>query len=468
MIQSTLGLNDSSATTTFSIASGATLDIAGQMIDGATSGQQITLSGGGTLQIDNANNTFSGGTTVQNGTLQISSTGTLGSGPLTFNPVQSTDSAIVTVQNSIQINNLSQSAEGGGSAQLNIAPSMNVTLNQTASASFGGVVSLGAGSTLAVQQNSANVLTIGAAPSFGKSSTLAIKSGTVAFNTNAANATISGTGAQATVAAGATLQLTGSALALSSGSNSASVANDGTFQIVGVSNQTVGAVASLSPPTTDADGAEVYTGDTIVGDGTNNASLVASQILQNSLTINAGSTVTILPSSGGSNDVNSATSANSAAVGSASVPSVSSSLGTAASDPLEAIQDAESSGAISTMLATVLEDRLAAIERLAATDPQLNVSLLENRVLALLPANVDLLSINDPPASTANADSITADGVDPSAATNLAVPFDGATTLSVAPPHLVAAAVPEPASLLLAAVGALGLMLIALRRNLCY
>ena len=43
----------------------------------------------------------------------------------------------------------------------------------------------------------------------------------------------------------------------------------------------------------------VYSGNTTVGDGTNAANLTATQILQNTLTINAGSTVTIAPSGSG-------------------------------------------------------------------------------------------------------------------------------------------------------------------------
>ena len=46
----------------------------------------------------------------------------------------------------------------------------------------------------------------------------------------------------------------------------------------------------------NAGGATVYTGSTVVGNGSSAAQLTATQILQNTLTINAGSTVTIAPS----------------------------------------------------------------------------------------------------------------------------------------------------------------------------
>src|ERR1700728_4579542 len=53
--------------------------------------------------------------------------------------------------------------------------------------------------------------------------------------------------------------------------------------------------------TGDVQGGSVttYSGNTTVGDGTNAANLTATQILQNTLTINAGSTVTIAPSGTG-------------------------------------------------------------------------------------------------------------------------------------------------------------------------
>ncbi len=461
MIQSTLALNDSSALATFNIAAGAALDIAGQIIDGPNAGQQTKLTGGGTLQLDNANNTYSGGTTVQNGSLTISSTGTLGSGALTFNPAGVTDSAIVTVQNSVQLNNLSQQVSSLGSAQFNVGPSANVTLNQTASASFGGVVNLGAGSTLTVQQNSTSLLSIGAAPSFGSSSTLAIKSGTVAFSTGATNATVSDSTARVTVAAGATLQLVGSALALSSGANSASLANDGTFQIVGASNQTVGVVSSLSPPTTDTNGAAAYTGETIVGDGTNPATLVVSQILQNSLVINAGSTVAILPQTVASDDANAAIAVDST-VASAVSASVSSPKVNDEADLLATIREAASTGAISPSTEVALENRLAVIERLSASDPNLDTSFLESRILALLPTNADLPSIGELPGFNANAEFAATGSGDSVASVEAIAGADFSANGIAAVPGFNMLPVPEPGSLFLAAVGALAELLVVL------
>ena len=59
------------------------------------------------------------------------------------------------------------------------------------------------------------------------------------------------------------------------------------------SSQSVSLITGTASP--DANGATVYDGDTVVGTATQSASLTATQILQNTLTINNGSSVTIVP-----------------------------------------------------------------------------------------------------------------------------------------------------------------------------
>ena len=105
--------------------------------------------------------------------------------------------------------------------------------------------------------------------------------------------------------------------------------------------------------------ATAYSGNTTVGDGNTAASLTATQILQNSLTINAGSTVTIAPS--GSGGTMTASPSGSAVVATSDAMTDS---GDPTSDPLAAIQAAIASGAISSTTGQVLENRIAAIERL--------------------------------------------------------------------------------------------------------
>ena len=70
--------------------------------------------------------------------------------------------------------------------------------------------------------------------------------------------------------------------------------------LTGAATETVGTISGDTHQITDgSQQVTVYSGNTTVGDGTNAASLTATQILQNTLTINAGSTVTIAPSGSG-------------------------------------------------------------------------------------------------------------------------------------------------------------------------
>ena len=85
-------------------------------------------------------------------------------------------------------------------------------------------------------------------------------------------------------------------------------------------------------PDSSSVNATAYSGNTTVGDGMNAASLTATQILQNSLTINAGSTVTIAPSGGGS--MSAAPAAADAVAPSAATADSGSNDAAAGSDPL--------------------------------------------------------------------------------------------------------------------------------------
>jgi hypothetical protein len=215
--------------------------------------------------------------------------------------------------------------------------------------------------------------------------------------------------------------------------------------------------------------ATTYGGDTVVGTATAAASLTATQILQNSLTINAGSTVTILPSGSG---VSSAAGTASAA---ANTAPLANSAGNTDSDtdPTAAIQAAIASGAISSPTGERLKNRIAAIERLQASDPGLDVSLLEDRVMAAVPsldwptsvsmaqspneASSVLLNPNSAAEDLSGADSRLSDESSDLFASNA----DGGGST---------AAVPEPSALLLAAIGGVAIggvaiALAALRRN---
>ena len=214
--------------TTFNIAGGSILDVSGPISESAShTGQSLTLTGGGTLQLD-APNTYTGATNVSAGTLLITSTASIASTSISVSP--------------------------GATLQL-------------------------AGTTAALPSNA-----------------------------NISNGT--GSGAH------------------------------GNFVMTGAATQTVGVISGTSYliPDSNSVNATAYSGNTTVGDGNTAASLTATQILQNSLTINAGSTVTIAPSGG---DSMSAAPTTSGAVASGAATADSGSSDAAAGgDLLTAIQAA--------------------------------------------------------------------------------------------------------------------------------
>ena len=108
-----------------------------------------------------------------------------------------------------------------------------------------------------------------------------------------------------------------------------------------------------------------------------------------------------------------------------------------------------------------MENRIAAIERLAATDPGLDVSLLESRVLAALPSSSILPSTDASPLADTGSGLLAADSsAFGSGSSGAGGTFAPAASFSGSP-----AAVPEPSTLLLAALGGIGLALAAGRRG---
>ncbi len=199
-------------------------------------------------------------------------------------------------------------------------------------------------------------------------------------------------------------------------------------------------------------GAISGSGNLTVGNGSSAAQLTATQILQNSLIIGAGSTVMIVPSSsGGSSAAHSSAVASSgsssATTGSAAVASsdLSSSDSSSGNTDIGAIQSAIDSGEISNIMGEILENRIFNDDRMAAEDPALNVALLDGRVMTEL-ANLESDSWSGSAETGPGTISLDAG---PSG-------FDsGADADLTAGP----AAVPEPSSLLLAALGGIGLAL---------
>ncbi|HEX4000364.1 MAG TPA: PEP-CTERM sorting domain-containing protein, partial [Pirellulales bacterium] len=205
--------------------------------------------------------------------------------------------------------------------------------------------------------------------------------------------------------------------------------------------------------TASASGPTTYDGDTVVSGGAN---LSASQILQNSLAINAGSTVTILPYAGGQGNAQPAATTASTATASP----------TETSDPFTAIQAAIASGAITSATGQSLENRITAIENLASVDPGLNASLLESRVLAVIPSNSALSTPDASPAEIGSSllasDTSAFSSPSASALATVTAEFAPSATFAGSP-----AAVPEPSTIVLAALAGIGLLLFTHRRRAC-
>ena len=393
-------------------------------------------------------NSYTGGTTVNDGTLSVGNAGTLGNGPLAVDAAAAITST-VSFANNQMVSALSGSQSGTGSARVVVGAAATLTVKQSSGTTFGGSVILAPGATAgtggALVKSNGGTLEIDGGLSLGNNSSLAIGGGTLRIGVTSGNASV-GTGAIANVTGSAVLELAGTVSALSdpTSGNSVSIVNNsstasGGGLVVFGRNQQVGAVSG--------------TGDTVVGDGTNAASLTAKQILQNTLTINANSTVTIAPSAGSQGAI-----AASSFVASSNA-SADSSSSDSSSDPFTAIQAAIASGSISSAKGQQLENRIAAIERLVATDPGLDVSLLEDRVLAALPSTSVWPSSGTSPLMDSGSDLLAVDGSTfGSSSSGGTAEFAPAADFGGSP-----AAVPEPLTILLLILG--GIMTLPFARH---
>ena len=99
--------------------------------------------------------------------------------------------------------------------------------------------------------------------------------------------------------------------------------------------------------------------------------------------------------------------------------------------------------------------------RLATTDPTLDVSLLENRILAALPSPLVLASTDSSLIETSSG-LLGIDSSEFATGSSCAAPFGPTAGLGGSP----ALAVPEPSTLLLAAMGSIGFVRCARRRSM--
>jgi fibronectin-binding autotransporter adhesin len=177
----------------------------------------------GTL-ILGGNNIYSGGTTVNGGTLRTTATGTIGSssGPLVVSAAAGVTSTL-SLGNSQTVSQLSGTVGAGGSATINVAAGTTFAVNQSTQTTFSGML-VNSG-TVTMSSSGSGRLEFTGTPTFSENSLLTVTGGTLRFNVVSGSPTI-GAGVAATVSGSATLELAGSVSALSSGATRVNITNN--------------------------------------------------------------------------------------------------------------------------------------------------------------------------------------------------------------------------------------------------
>ncbi len=227
----------------------------------------LNVAGPGLWMLTGANS-YSGGTTISGGTLNINADGALGA--TTANPN-------ITFNG----NGTLQFATGYSGTTLSSSRSISIVAGQSGTLDTNGNNITYAGlltSSGTFGKAGAGILEMDGAPTLNANSGLSVTGGTLRLKYGSAP-TIGGT-VSGSVSNGATLELASSVSQLSQMVN---IANAGTLLDSSSINQNVGVVTS--------------TGNTIVNAG---GSLTAYEIRQNSLTITGNAKVTLLPSGSGS------------------------------------------------------------------------------------------------------------------------------------------------------------------------
>ena len=211
----------------------------------------VTMNGPGTMALS-ANNTYSGPTTVNNGTLTTTATGTLGGGPLAVNG-NSGAISVVSLGKNQSVSSLSGTVSGGGSARVNVGAGTTLTVNQSTSPTFAGTIALASGATVgsggALAKSGSGTLEIDGGLSLDNNSSLAVSGGKLRLNVASGSASVGG-GVTATITGGSILELAGSVSALGTATSTNRVAisnssNAAAGLLISAGNQQVGGIGGI-------------------------------------------------------------------------------------------------------------------------------------------------------------------------------------------------------------------------------
>jgi autotransporter-associated beta strand protein len=263
--------DDTGANTNINIVSsvspiGATFDnnSAAYTVGGAaiTGSAAIVLNGAGSVMLTGTNS-YSGGTTVNNGHLQTTVGGALGTGPLSISSAPGVN-ASVSLGGNETLNGLIANVASTGSGALSIAGGSTLTIPPTGSTSIQGTLNVSGAGTLSI--NSAMI-------SLASGSSLQAGGGTLKLNVASGGSTTVGVGVTATVSTGATLELAGTVSGLTDSTTSdptrrVEIADGGTIHVDEGAVQQVGGIDGNGIVQVDA-----------------GANLLASRIVQAALVI---------------------------------------------------------------------------------------------------------------------------------------------------------------------------------------
>jgi autotransporter-associated beta strand protein len=221
-------------------------------------------------------NTYTGSTTVNNGTLTTTATGTLGGGALSVNGENGAVS-VLNLGKSQSVVSLSGTVSSGGSARVNVSAGTTLTVGQSGGTSFAGTIALALGATAGtgggLAKSGGGTLEIDGGLTLGNNSSLAVSGGKLRLNIASPSANV-GNGVTATITGSGVLELAGSisAFGTTTPPNRVTITNSSSAAaglLISAGHQQVGGIGGV--------------GTTQVAAG---ASLTADHIVQGALVLN--------------------------------------------------------------------------------------------------------------------------------------------------------------------------------------